>query len=40
MPVELAPAIEAPVPPRSPVIYPPRKRWTRSECRNLEGTGL
>jgi Uma2 family endonuclease len=40
MPVEPEPAIEVPVPPRSPVIYPPRKRWTRSECDSLEATGL
>jgi len=40
MPVELAPVIEHPVPPRSPIIYPPRKRWTRAECENLESTGL
>jgi Uma2 family endonuclease len=40
MPVELAPAVEHPVPPRSPVIYPPRKRWTRAECERIEATGL
>jgi Uma2 family endonuclease len=40
MPVELGPAIELPVPPHSPVIYPPRKRWTRAECQSLEATGL
>ena len=40
MPVELAPAIELPIPPRSPKIYPPRKRWTRAECASLERTGL
>jgi Uma2 family endonuclease len=40
MPVELAPAVELPVPPRSPVIFPPRKRWTRAECKALETTGL
>jgi Uma2 family endonuclease len=40
MPVEFAPAIEHPVPPRSPIIYPPRKRWTRAECESLEATGL
>jgi Uma2 family endonuclease len=40
MPVELAPAVELPVPPRSPVIYPPRKRWTRAECERIEATGL
>ena len=26
MPVELGPAVELPVSPRSPVVYPPRKR--------------
>jgi Uma2 family endonuclease len=40
MPVELAPVVEYPVPPRSPVIYPPRKRWTRAECERIEATGL
>jgi Uma2 family endonuclease len=40
MPVDLAPAVELPVPPRSPIIYPPRKRWTRAECESLEATGL
>jgi Uma2 family endonuclease len=40
MPVELAPAVEFPVAPRSPIIYPPRKRWTRAECKSLEATGL
>jgi Uma2 family endonuclease len=40
MPVELSPAIEIPMPPRSPAIYPPRKRWTRAECEKLEATGL
>jgi Uma2 family endonuclease len=40
MPVELAPAIELPVPPHSPIIYPPRKRWTRTECERIEATGL
>lgn len=40
MPVELAPFVDAPIPPRSPIIYPPRKRWTRAECESLESTGL
>ena len=40
MPVALAPPIEQPVPPRSPIIYPPRKRWTRAECERIEATGL
>jgi Uma2 family endonuclease len=40
MPVELAPAIEFPVAPHSPIIYPPRKRWTRAECESIEATGL
>jgi Uma2 family endonuclease len=40
MPVELAPAVELPVPPRSPIIYPPRKRWTRAEREIIEATGL
>jgi Uma2 family endonuclease len=40
MPVELAPVIEPPVPPLSPAVYPPRKRWTRAECELIETTGL
>jgi len=40
MPVELAPAAEFRVEPRSPIIYPPRKRWTRAECECIEATGL
>jgi Uma2 family endonuclease len=40
MPVELAPAVEFPVAPRSPIVYPPRKRWTRAECQSMEATGL
>ena len=32
MPVELAPD--------SPIVYPPRKRWTRHECENIEAAGL
>ncbi len=40
MPVELAPAVESQLPPGSPLIYPPRKRWTRAECESLEATGL
>lgn len=40
MPVELAPAVEFPVAPHSPIIYPPRKRWTRAECERIEATGL
>ena len=40
MPVELAPAIEIPVAPRSPIIYPPRKRWTRTELDSIEAAGL
>jgi hypothetical protein len=36
MPVELAPFVDLPVPPRSPLIYPPRKRWTRAECESIE----
>ncbi len=40
MPAALAPDIEIPIPPLSPVIYPPRKRWTRTECQSLESTGL
>ena len=40
MPVELAPSIDLPVPARSPLIYPPRKRWTRAECESIAATGL
>jgi Uma2 family endonuclease len=40
MPVELGPAIDLPVPPHSPFIYPPRKRWTRAECERIEATDL
>jgi len=40
MPVELAPAVELPVSPRSPIIYPPRKRWTRAERDCMEAAGL
>jgi Uma2 family endonuclease len=40
MPVELAPAFASPVGPDSPLIYPPRKRWTRAECETIDATGL
>jgi len=40
MPVELAPFVDFPVAPYSPIVYPPRKRWTRAECESIEATGL
>jgi Uma2 family endonuclease len=40
MPVELAPPVDLPVAPNSPIIYPPRKRWTRAECASIDATGL
>ncbi len=40
VPAALAPDVEIAIPPRSPVVYPPRKRWTRAECQSLESTGL
>jgi Uma2 family endonuclease len=40
MPVELAPAVNLPVAPNSPIIYPPRKRWTRAECEAIDALGL
>lgn len=40
MPVEIGQVIEAPIPPTSTAVYPPRKRWTRAECNSLEATGL
>ncbi len=40
MPVELAPPAAFPIAPDSPLVYPPRKRWTRAECESIEATGL
>jgi len=40
MPVAFAPVVEFSLPPQSPLIYPPRKRWTRAECDSLEATGI
>ncbi len=37
---ELASTTAPRTPQVPPAVYPPRKRWTREECRTLEATGL